>query len=103
MICPDLNVPANGMVSYSDTTVPRAVGSTGSYSCDTGYAFSGTLTRTCGASGWSASVDGTPTCTGKNLLTFEYHLIPALYTATCADLTPPTGVTITYSPSTTPD
>ncbi len=39
MICRDLQVPDNGMVSYSDTTVPRAVGSTGTYSCDTEYAF----------------------------------------------------------------
>ncbi len=99
VICPDLNVPTNGMVIYSDPNIPRAVGSTASYSCNTGYTFSGTLTRTCGATLWSASVDGAPTCTGKNLPTFMciiISLILALYTATCANLTPLTGASITY-------
>ena len=63
VICRDLIVPANGMVSYSDPNIPRATDSTGSYSCNTGYTFSGTLTRTCTATGWSELVDGTPECT----------------------------------------
>ncbi len=63
VICRDLNVPTNGMVSYSDPNIPRAVGSTGSYSCDTGYEFNGTRTRTCGESKWSNLVNGTPICT----------------------------------------
>ncbi len=67
VICRDLIVPANGMVSYSDPNIPRAVGSIASYSCNTGYTFSGTLTRTCTATGWTNSVDGTPTCTCKYL------------------------------------
>ncbi len=37
--------------------------------------------------------------TDVDLLT---KLRSSLYIATCADLTPPTGATITYSPSTTP-
>ena len=60
VICRDLIVPANGMISYSDPNIPRAVGSTASYSCSTGYTFSGTLTRTCTTTGWT---DDTPMCT----------------------------------------
>ncbi|XP_064386229.1 CUB and sushi domain-containing protein 3-like isoform X1 [Halichondria panicea] len=63
VICPNLGVPTNGGVTYSDTTIPRAMDSTATYSCVTGYDFSGTLSRTCATTGWSALIGGTPTCT----------------------------------------
>ncbi len=65
VICPDLPVPTNGApLVYSDTTIPRAMDSTATYRCITGYDFSGTLTRMCTTSGWSALGGSTPTCTG---------------------------------------
>ncbi len=61
VICEDLTL-INGMVEYSDTTIPRDEDSTATYSCDTGLTLTGGDTmRTCTVSGW----DGTaPTCTG---------------------------------------
>ncbi|XP_064386230.1 CUB and sushi domain-containing protein 3-like isoform X2 [Halichondria panicea] len=85
VICPNLGVPTNGGVTYSDTTIPRAMDSTATYSCVTGYDFSGTLSRTCATTGWSALIGGTPTCT-----------------AICDILTVPDNGVISYSPDTTP-
>ncbi len=44
---------------YSDTTIPRAVGSMATYTCDTGFELTGTSVRRCFASGWDESE---PTC-----------------------------------------
>ena len=61
VICEDLTL-TNGMVMYSDPTIPRAVSSTANYSCDIGYNLTGVSVRTCAGGGW----DGTaPTCTRK--------------------------------------
>ncbi len=57
--CPDLTVPANGMISYNIGTASlRPVNTVATYTCDTGYTLDGgTTTRTCGAGGvWSGSV-----------------------------------------------
>ena len=62
VICPNVQLPANGVVTYSDLTIPRAVGSTVTYSCVSGYEFSGGMPRTCTVTGWSNG--GSPTCTG---------------------------------------
>ena len=62
VICRNVQVPPNGVVTYSDLTIPRAVGSTVTYSCVFGYEFSGGMPRTCSVSGWSNG--GNPTCTG---------------------------------------
>ena len=64
VICPDLPVPTNGApFVYSDTTIPRAEGSTATYTCNTGYQVTGLMMRTCTVSGWSTGDD--PVCTGE--------------------------------------
>ena len=68
MICPNLIVPTNGAVTYSDTTIPRDEGSTVAYSCYTGYVFTGNSSmRTCTSSGWSGS---DPLCTGTYIIIY---------------------------------
>ena len=70
--CPDLTVPANGMISYNmETSSPRPEDTVATYTCDTGYTLSGGITiartSTCGSDGvWSGSP---PTCQGN-----EYKL-----------------------------
>ncbi|XP_064386417.1 receptor-type tyrosine-protein phosphatase alpha-like isoform X4 [Halichondria panicea] len=83
LICPTLSNPTNGVIQYSDSSVPRATASTARYNCIAGYQISGTVVRMCTTSGWSNST--TPTCT-----------------ATCNDLTVPANGMISYSPATTP-
>ncbi len=61
--CPDLPVPANGVITYDSTTIPRPVGSTATYTCDTDYQVTGLLVRTCTVTGWSTGDD--PVCTGE--------------------------------------
>ena len=63
MTCEDL-ILTNGMVVYNDTTIPRAVGSTANYSCDTGYDLTLGDVRDCTATGWVGTV---ATCMGKLL------------------------------------
>ena len=54
--CPDLMDPDNGRVDYE-----TQVGSSATYTCNTGYQLIGTSTRTCQSDGtWSGS---DPTCT----------------------------------------
>ncbi len=62
--CPDLTVPANGMISYNMGTASlRPVDTVATYTCNTGYTLNGGGTRTCGSDGvWSRSA---PTCQGK--------------------------------------
>ncbi len=56
--CPSLNSPLNGRV----TTSSRAIGDTAAYSCNNGYALTGSSTRTCQSGGvWSGNE---PTCQG---------------------------------------
>ena len=62
VICRNVQLTANGVVTYSDLTIPRAVDSTVTYSCVLGYEFSGGVPRTCTVSGWTDG--GSPTCTG---------------------------------------
>ncbi|XP_064386252.1 CUB and sushi domain-containing protein 2-like isoform X2 [Halichondria panicea] len=84
LICPNLGVPTNGGVTYSDTTIPRDEGSTATYTCTTHYQVTGLMMRMCTVSGWSIGDD--PVCT-----------------VLCDDLTVPTnGVMISYSSSTSP-
>ncbi len=66
--CPALTNPTNGLVSVDSNTV----GSTATYTCDTGYDVNGATTVTCGADGsWSAP----PTCDGEKLLTLLNPLL----------------------------
>ncbi|XP_064386377.1 sushi, von Willebrand factor type A, EGF and pentraxin domain-containing protein 1-like isoform X2 [Halichondria panicea] len=60
-ICPDLTVPANGMIGYNmGTGSPRPVDTVATYTCNPGYTLSGDSTRTCGSGGvWSGFA---PTC-----------------------------------------
>ena len=57
--CGALTDPENGLV---DTSSGTTIGSTATYTCDTGYTLSGSQTRTCGADGnWIYSE---PLCEG---------------------------------------
>ncbi len=62
--CPDLIVPANGMISYNMGIASlRPVNTVATYTCDTGYTLNGGTTRTCGSGGsWSGSA---PNCVGE--------------------------------------
>ena len=85
--CPDLTVPANGMISYNmGTASPRPEDTVATYSCDTGFTLTGGDTmRTC--SGGAGAWDGTaPTCTGikitiltvavyHKLICFSHHYL----------------------------
>ncbi|XP_064386156.1 uncharacterized protein LOC135334774 isoform X2 [Halichondria panicea] len=59
--CPDLTVPANGIISYNmGTASPRPVDTVATYTCIFRYTLNGdTTTRTCGSGVWSGSA---PTC-----------------------------------------
>ena len=54
--CPDLTVPANGVISYNlGTASLRPVDTVATYTCVTGYTLDGVTTRTCGSDGvWSS-------------------------------------------------
>ncbi len=62
--CPDLTVPANGMISYNmGTTSLRPVNTVATFTCVTGYTLTGGSTRTCGSDGeWSGLA---PVCRRK--------------------------------------
>ena len=63
--CPDLTVPANGMIGYNNmgTASPRPMDIVATFTCDTGYTLKGGTTRTCRSDGmWSGSA---PTCQCK--------------------------------------
>ncbi len=62
--CPDLTVPANGMIDYNMGTASlRPVDTVATYTCNTGYTLNGDSTRVCVSGGiWSGS---TLTCQGK--------------------------------------
>ena len=64
--CPDLIVPANGMISYNMGTASlRPVDTVATFTCDTGYTLTGGTTRVCASGGvWSGSP---PTCQRKCL------------------------------------
>ena len=65
--CSSLNDPDNGRVDTSNGTT---FGSTATYTCDTGYALSGSQSRSCGADGnWTPIV---PQCRpwGKSFTTY---------------------------------
>ncbi len=98
--CPDLTVPANGMVVYSDTTIPRAVDTTATYTCTTGYQMTGLMVRTCTATGWSTGDD--PVCTGEGGVCICANSVDCkTLTATCPVLTISNGA-ISYNPATSP-
>ncbi len=69
--CGPLTDPANGQVNTSSGTT---FGSTATYSCDTGYKLSGSLSRTCRADGsWSNTI---PSCQS----TYVYaHFVDLMY------------------------
>ena len=97
MICPNLQVP-NGIVTYSGPSFPRAEGSIATYSCVTGYDFSGgVVLRTCITTGWTDG--GSPTCTGlcgKECVLAQFMLWTHT-TAICPELTLSNGH-ISYDP-----
>ncbi len=65
-VCPDLPVPANGVITYTPTTTPRAVDTRAVYTCTTGYQMTGLVVRMCTATGWSSTGPGDdPVCTGE--------------------------------------
>ncbi len=101
MICPNLPVPTNGAVMYSDTTMPRAVDSMATYTCNPGYQVTGLMVRTCTVSGWSTGDD--PVCIGEEdeCICADSVLIVRPPTAICPDLTLTNGA-ISYSPATSP-
>ena len=59
--CPDLTVPANGMISYNMGTANlRPVDTVATYTCNTGYTLTGDSISTCGSDGvWSSDA---PVC-----------------------------------------
>ena len=62
VVCLSLSPLTNGMISYSDLTL--GVSGVATYSCGTGYALKGDITRTCQSNGtWSGS---TPTCESES-------------------------------------
>ncbi len=75
-MCQVLPDPANGTVSYSSATPERdgffAFDVVASYSCDTGFALVGGMTRICIGEGSSVGAfDGvTPTCEGNESMVF---------------------------------
>ncbi len=89
VICPDLTL-TNGQVLYSDTTPPRAVDSTATYSCVTGYQINGTEARMCTDSGWSGT---SSSCTGWKLFLNRYsvHEVLVFTVVNCGPLIAPTN------------
>ncbi len=78
VICEDLTL-TNGMVVYSDTTIPRDQDSTATYSCDTGLTLTGgDSMRTCTVNGWDRTP---PTCTSE-----DCNGTSNVFTATCDHL-----------------
>ena len=67
-------MPSSGMITYSSgDTDARAVGSTATYNCTTGFSLSGDMIRTCQNNG---SWNGTdPTCEGKNTEVHDRQLL----------------------------
>ena len=55
-MCPQLPVPASGIIDQTDTTV----GSVASYSCGNGFELVGSMTRVCQSDGMWSGVD--PQC-----------------------------------------
>ncbi len=98
-ICPDLTIPDNGMISYNPTTTPRAVDTTATYSCTTGYQMTGLMVRTCTATGWSTGDD--PVCTGEGGVLLNSCRVCTL-TAICPDLPALVNGVIIYNPSSSP-
>ncbi len=102
MICPNLRVPTNGAaLVYTDNNIPRADGSTATYTCATGYQVTGLMVRTCSVSGWSTG--GDPVCTGEGdeCICDDSVFIVRPPTAICPGLTLTNGF-IGYSPISTP-
>ncbi len=98
--CPDLSIPANGVITYNPTTTPKAVDTTATYTCTPGYQMTGLMVRTCTATGWSTGDD--PVCTGEgDVCICAISVDCKTPTATCPVLTLSNGV-ISYSPDTSP-
>ncbi len=45
--CPDLTVPANGVIIYSSSTLSHPQGTVATHNCTEGYGLSGGMKRTC--------------------------------------------------------
>ncbi len=86
---------------YTDNNIPRADGSTATYTCATGYQVTGLMVRTCSVSGWSTG--GDPVCTGEGdeCICDDSVFIVRPPTAICPGLTLTNGF-IGYSPISTP-
>ena len=69
MTCPDVSKLENGTIVYSDPTIPRAEGSTVTYSCNTGYGLTGEAVRTCTSIGWNGIE---PRCEGVYIELLNY-------------------------------
>ncbi|XP_064386456.1 uncharacterized protein LOC135334989 [Halichondria panicea] len=83
--CPDLTVPANGVIIYSSSTSPRPQGTLATQSCLNGYVPSITSTAT-------------RVCLSNRLWTGTALTCEA---AICPDLIVPTNGVVIYSPATT--
>ena len=70
-VCPDLTIPANGMVTTTDGAT--TYNSMATYTCNTGYNLNGNAMRTCeagvgGVGGWTGT---DPTCISKWVIPFN--------------------------------
>ncbi len=99
--CPDLTVPANGIINYNmRTTSPRPVDTVATYTCVTGYQMTGLMVRTCTATGWRSTGDD-PVCTGEDDVLLNSCPVCTL-TAICPDLPALANGMISYSPTSSP-
>ena len=97
MDCGPPTVPTNGLV---DTPNGATFGSTSTYTCDTGYALSGSQSRSCGADGnWTSSEQ---VCEGVFEVWYHYMSLPATIAAVdCGQLTDPDNGLVDTSYGTT--
>ncbi|XP_064386457.1 CUB and sushi domain-containing protein 3-like [Halichondria panicea] len=102
--CPDLTVPANGVISYNlGTASLRPVDTVATYTCVTGYTLDGVTTRTCGSDGvWSSFFEifflsGSGSGSGSPPNNCYVNTGPTETPTTCPDLTVPTNGVISYN------
>ena len=80
-ICPDLTVPANGVISYSPDRTPRLEGTVATHSCLDGYRVSGGTERTCQSDRtWSG---GDITCLRESLPVCDIYTMATFSLTAC--------------------